>query len=311
MPQQSTESRTEATSQSAPSLPEKTLDLSRRWLRNSSIEISGHEIGHAQDAARLLPRGTEVLIPWLPDSTPTQMVRAAATLRDAGLCPVPHIAARRMASAAQTKALFQDLVKNAGVHSVLLIAGDIERPAGPFDSALSLLRTGQAESAGIRSIGIAGYPEGHPLIEAAVLQQHLIQKLECLRTRGLHGFVVTQFCFEAQAVLRWLAALRNDGIAAPVRIGVAGPTRLRKLLAMGLRCGIGNSLRALKGKAGAINALLSTHGPEELIAELARGEALAPSVADLSLHLFAFGGAEVTARWLAQSNAEAETPRPG
>ncbi len=279
------------------------LVLSRQWLRTASIEISPHEIGQAGAAAKLLPTGTEVLIPWLPDSTTTEMVRAATTLRDAGLTPVPHVAARRLESTVLTKSLFEALVKDAGVHSVLIIAGDLDRPTGPFDSALSLLQTGLAESAGIRRIGIAGYPEGHPRIEQAVLQRHLKQKLEYIRSRDLFCFVVSQFCFDAQAVLHWLAALRTDGITVPVRIGVAGPTRLRKLLAMGLRCGIGNSLRALKGKAGALNALLSTHGPEELIAELARGETLAPHVAEVSLHLFAFGGAEITARWLAESGA--------
>ena len=90
-------------------------------------------------------------------------------------------------------------------------------------------------------------PDG--AIDDALLQLHLKSKLACLRDQGLTAFIVSQFCFESAAILGWLERLRADGVQHQVRIGLAGPTRLRKLLAMGLRCGVGASMRALKGKS--------------------------------------------------------------
>ena len=48
--------------------------------------------------------------------------------------------------------------------TVLLVAGDSDAAAGPFSSSLQVLETGVFEACGIRSVGVAGYPEGHPRI---------------------------------------------------------------------------------------------------------------------------------------------------
>lgn len=285
----------------APAVP-SPAGSARQWLRRASIEISPLEAPAALDFGPLLPAGTQAFIPWLPQTTPGEMVRAAAALKAAGLLPVPHIAARRLTGRPQAEQLLRDLASEAGAESVLLIGGDLARPAGPFDSALSLLQTGFFGAAGIKSVGISGYPEGHPAIDDARLQLHLKSKLACLRDQGRTAFIVSQFCFESAAILGWLERLRADGVQHQVRIGLAGPTRLRKLLAMGLRCGVGASMRALKGKSGAIGALLSTQGPEELIDALL--QAPTPVVqGGASPHFFAFGGADITARWLAASTA--------
>jgi methylenetetrahydrofolate reductase (NADPH) len=281
------------TGQSAP-------DHWRTVFSHASIEISPHEVAQAAAIARWLAPGTEAFLPWLPQSTPDQIVRDATALRSHGLNPVPHVAARRLRSEAECRNLFERLVAEAGVDSVLVIGGDLAQAAGPYDSALALLRTGMAESVGIHRIGISGYPEGHPDIDEETLKTHLDSKLELLRSRNLSPFIVSQFCFDAAAILKWLATLRARGIAEPVRIGLAGPTPLRKLIAMSLRCGVGASLRVLKGKSGMVSGLLSTHGPDALIGDIACGLVALGGTQSTGLHLFAFGGAEETARWLSR-----------
>ncbi|HEX7926853.1 MAG TPA: methylenetetrahydrofolate reductase, partial [bacterium] len=98
------------------------------------------------------------------------------------------------------------------------------------------------------------------------------------------------------AVLAWLTRLRGEGIAAPVRVGVAGPASLRTLINYGLRCGIGNSLRALGNHTQSLAKLLSQQGPEAVVATLAP-EAQRLGVA--GLHVFPFGGFPRSAQWLA------------
>ena len=68
---------------------------------------------------------------------------------------------------------------------------------------------------------------------------------------------------------------------------------------MGLRCGVGTSLRALRGKSGVIGALLASHGPEDLLAELGCHLATPELIANTDFHFFAFGGAGATAHWMA------------
>ena len=59
----------------------------------------------------------------------------------------------------------------AGVDDAFVIGGDATPPAGPYSSAGELLADLEEHPQRPRSIGIAGYPEGHPLIEPAVLAE--------------------------------------------------------------------------------------------------------------------------------------------
>jgi methylenetetrahydrofolate reductase (NADPH) len=275
----------------------------RQRLLHASVEIASTDLAEAEAAAALLPPGTAAYLPWLPNASPEELIESSRRLRALGLHPVPHIAARRLRSQEEARTLMQALAQEADVDSVLLIAGDLPQSAGPFDSALSLIESGLPRDAGLTRVGIAGYPEGHPRISADTLRGQLLAKLELLRAMDIEGSVVSQFCFDAPAIARWHRSLRADGVTVPIRIGLAGPARLRKLLAMGLRCGIGNSMRALKGKSGVAGALLSTQGPDELLRELASAQVLDDTT---RLHFFAFGGALVTARWLAEARTLAQ-----
>ncbi len=60
---------------------------------------------------------------------------------------------------------------------------------------------------------------------------------------GLKADVVTQFGFDANGMIRWVKKLRDLGIEAPVRIGMAGPTNLTTLLKYAQRCGVKASAR--------------------------------------------------------------------
>jgi hypothetical protein len=67
--------------------------------------------------------------------------------------------------------------------------------------------------------------------------------------------VVTQFCFEPEPVVEWLQRFETE-FDAPVRIGLAGPATPATLLKFALRCGVGNSVRALQSQAARFTRLL-------------------------------------------------------
>jgi methylenetetrahydrofolate reductase (NADPH) len=269
----------------------------RALAMRASIEMSARELRKPGDVAVALLRGRETFLPWTPNLTADAMVEATSSARSLGLTPVPHVVARRLGSEAAAQSLLARLA-GAGAQTVLLVGGDVADPAGPYRSSFDLLRTGLLQRAGFRKIGVAGYPEGHPAMDDSIIRDNLDLKLDYARSEGLEVFIVSQFCFDGSAIVEWAKRLRVRGVTAQIRVGVAGPTNLAKLLELGLRCGVGNSIRALKGKMGSVARLLAPHEPQEVIEAIAAACLAAPSPDALSLHLFAFGGAGMTAQWM-------------
>lgn len=269
----------------------------RKLAMRASIEFSARELRKANDIAVTLLRGRETFLAWTPNLTADDMVEATSFARSLGLTPVPHIVARRLGSEAVARSLLARL-SESGAEAVLLIGGDVADPAGPYRSSFDLLRTGLLQTTGIRKFGVAGYPEGHPAMDDGLIRETLDLKLDYARKEGLEVFVVSQFCFDGSVIADWATRLRARGVTAPIRAGVAGPTNPAKLLELGLRCGVGNSIRALKGKMGSVLRLVAAYEPQEVIEDIAVACLATPALGALSVHLFAFGGAGMTAQWM-------------
>jgi methylenetetrahydrofolate reductase (NADPH) len=296
-----------ATPQAAGPLPNERLRAAVIALaRQGSIEATAKRPEEAAAWARLVSPETDVYVAWVPGTPPPQLAQVAARIRAAGRNPVPHIAARQISSPAAAAELLARLHGEAQVTQVLLIAGDVATPAGPFASTLALLESGLLPEHGIRAVGVAGYPEGHPAIPDPDLLAALRAKIKAAAAQGLELTVVSQFCFDGAALLTWLRWLRAERIAAPVRVGLAGPATVRTLLNYGIRCGVGNSLRALGTHGQTLAKLLTQQGPEAVVAALApQAEALVAGVSGKptplgvsGLHLFSFGGFPRSAQWL-------------
>lgn len=148
----------------------------------------------------------------------------------------------------------------------------------------------------MRSISIAGYPEGHPRIGADELDRALKEKIVAAEAAGLEVEIVTQFCFEARAILDYIARLRGSGLAQPLRIGLAGPTGLASLLRYASRCGVRASAHSLTQRAGLVLQMFGMTVPDGLVRTLADA-----ATADVSMHFLSFGGLPASARWPAPS----------
>src|SRR5260221_9600361 len=145
-----------------PPSPEDERRNIQALLAGPSLELSSRDPAEIDACADLLEPGTAVYISMPPGQTYHGTVALAARLRRAGFCPVPHVAARRIAS---RDALDEYLARAAGeasVDSALVIAGDSDRASGPFESSLALLETGLFQRHGIVHVGVAGYPQSHP-----------------------------------------------------------------------------------------------------------------------------------------------------
>jgi len=274
------------------------IDAIAHLAAGTSFEIAARNIGALDGARAALAPGTLIGITWLPGDTHDHRVAAARAVREAGLEPMPHIAARRLVDGRDADTLAGRLADEAGVRQLLVIGGDVAAPAGEFGSALELLARLRLAHRGYRRVGVAGHPEGHAAVDRAVMESELDTKIAVIEDAGAEAFVVTQFGFDAAPILDWLEAFRARGYAAEVRVGLAGPASLRTLLRYARICGVGASARAVLGHHGSLARLLRETGPDAVIRALACARAR-ERFAPVFLHLFPFGGLLQTARWIA------------
>jgi methylenetetrahydrofolate reductase (NADPH) len=265
---------------------------------NGSIELALRDRERLAEAAALLPAGTRVYVTALPKHSITATLEGLRAIRAAGLDPVPHVAARRVASRAELADFLAQAVQEHGVRRVLLIGGDELQVRGPYPDALTLLRAGLLADAGIREVGIAGYPEGHPRIPAAVLNAALDEKLAEIAAQGLGAYVVTQFSFVPARVVEYCAALARTAPAVSVYVGIAGPTDPVALLRYAQRCGVSASLRALRDLGVGVVRIVSHTDPREQLLAVTRYCEGHDACNVVGAHFFSFGGFLETARWM-------------
>lgn len=277
-----------------PALSER---IAKQLINDFSVEMTAKDINEIEEAAALLPPATRVSITFLPNEDFPGRIEAAAAVRRAGLTPVPHISARRLTTGDELERFLDGLVTQAHVDHVFIVAGDPPFPAGPYEDALAVIRSGLLGKYGINRVGIAGYPEGHPAIAPVRLSEALQSKQEALASLGIQGEIMTQFAFDADPIAKWLAAIRVQGITLPVRIGVAGPASAKTLLRFAARCGVGTSAKVMRKYGLSLTRLLGTAGPDHLLAEL--GEQLDQRQhGEVMLHFYPFGGLRKTAAWV-------------
>jgi methylenetetrahydrofolate reductase (NADPH) len=281
-------------------------DLDDRSLRrrmaelvvNGSIEVIPREAHRAAEIAGLLPAGTAAYVPALPGQPLAPMLDTLRALHAAGFDPVPHVAARRMPSRDALRDFLERAVGECGVHRVLLLGGDLEAPAGPYADAAAVLRDDVLRTCGVREAGFAGYPEGHPRIDAAHLESALHEKFRLAREQGLGTSVVTQFAFAPARIAAYCASLARSAPDVPVYVGLAGPANPVTLLRYAQRCGVAASLRALQNLGTQAARLIGHLDPEDLLHGMANYCGARPACNVVGVHLYSFGGVVPTAQWM-------------
>jgi methylenetetrahydrofolate reductase (NADPH) len=262
--------------------------------RDASFEATRPSEAEIAAFAAVAPPATPVYVSAVPSRPPAEQIAIARRLHARGFEPVPHLAARNFASAMALDDFLARMVEEAGVRRLLIIGGDRDAPAGSFHHAIEVIESGLAQSRGIREIGIAGYPEGHPRVAAAEIDRALAAKIEAAAATGLAVHIVTQFAFAPEPILAYVARLRDNGIEQPVRIGIAGPASVATLMRYAAICGVAATSRALARNAGLAKHLFGRAAPDAILRALAGAR-----LGEVAPHVFSFGGLGATARWTA------------
>jgi len=213
----------------------------------------------------------------------------------AGFRVVPHIAAKNVRDRAHLASIITRL-RELRVASIFVPGGDRPKPEGEFRTALELLTAISQIEHDFSDIGVAAHPEGHPNADDATMFEALRSKQE------LANYMVTQMCFDANALGSWLTRMRARGITLPVWIGLPGVINRALLLKTSLRIGVGDSLRYLGRNPGVAVELMKSavYKPDELLLGLAPFQA-DPACDIAGYHLFCFNQVQGTEAWRHQS----------
>ena len=232
--------------------------------------------GKGEQEARELPERVWLTVTASPTHTLDDTVEVASRIRRLGHSVTAHLAARMVRSREHLDKTLAAL-SEAGVDDAFVVGGDQTPPLGPYAAATQLLPLIVEHPERPETIGIAGYPEGHPLIADETLAQVLEDKSR------VADYIATQLCYDPDVLVRWVRSIREQGVGLPVHVTVPGMVDRRRLLEISARVGVGPSLRYLRKQGGIRNLFrLSKSSADRLV------DALGPHVGDPELNIAGF-----------------------
>jgi methylenetetrahydrofolate reductase (NADPH) len=259
--------------------------LERRLLRGADFEVI--PLPGVVVKVDAIPRGTTISVTASPTRGMEPTIEVVSELQAKGYRTVPHLAARLVEDRRRLGAIIKRL-DDAGVSQVFVVGGDGE-PQGDYPDALSLLKDMAGLGHPFLEVGIAGYPEGHPAIPSETLEQVLLDK------QPHATYLVTQMCFDPETIVRWAREMRSAGVTLSLRVGVPGAVTASRLLSIGARIGVGESIRYLTKNRGIVSLVRpGRYHPEKMISRLAR---IGGGLGLEGMHLFTFNQVEATVEW--------------
>jgi methylenetetrahydrofolate reductase (NADPH) len=260
----------------------------RKLLEGAIFEVI--PMKNTAEKARDLPRGATVSVTASPDKGMIATVELCESLAAHGYHVVPHIAARLLESSDELRQIVER-VGAVGATKAFIVGGDSE--VGPeFPDAMAVLHALERLDHPFQEIGVAAYPEGHPSIPEHALRSSLLDK------QTLADYMATQMCFDAGRIASWVQGERTAGVTLPLVVGIPGVTDPARLLTIGARIGVGQSIRYLRKNRRAMFKLLrpGPYDPTKLVDKLS-SLATDPTANAIGLHIFTFNQIGPTTEW--------------
>ncbi|MFN0153576.1 MAG: methylenetetrahydrofolate reductase [Gaiella sp.] len=261
----------------------------RRLLEQPRYEVIPLA-GAVEQVVAHVPKDIRLTVTVSPTRGLEPSLDTMTTLASYGYRVVPHLSARLIRDEGHLREVVIRCREVAA--DAFVIAGDPPEPAGLYESAADLLRALERVGHPFTQLGIAGYPEGHALVDQAMLDAALAEKAP------VATYLTTQMCFHPASIHEYLRRLRAREITLPLWLGIPGVVNPAKLIRISTRIGVGDSLRYARKNASRIARLLRPGGarPDRLL----RG--LQPTLADdalgvAGLHVFCFNEFAATEAW--------------
>jgi methylenetetrahydrofolate reductase (NADPH) len=201
-------------------------------------------------------------------------------LAAAGYQVTAHLSARQFTSVEEAEETIAEL-RRRGIDRVVVVGGDASGD-GPFPNAVKLLSYLRDRGNPFAEVGIAGHPEGHPQVPADEMMEALIDKA------ALSTTIVTQLCFEPEAIGAWVAQVRLNHLDLPVEVSIPGAVESDRLVRTLDLIGVGDSRKLVRGSK-------DPYDPTELVAGIARLPIDEHGIA--GLHFATFNEIDATETW--------------
>jgi len=271
----------------------ENADGVRTLLTNARFELMPFE--SFEDEIRHLPEDATVAVTTSPQLGIDATVDRTEQAAEQGFDVAPHIAARYVTDRDHLDEIATRLA-DAGVTDIFVPGGDREEPAGEFESAYDLLVALEELGHSFEEVGITGYPEGHEFLDEETLAESMSRK------ESYGTYVVTQLCYDPEAVIEWIDDIRADGVELPVEVGIPGVMNYQRLMQISQKVGVGDSIKFLRkttGVLGFVKQLVGSRGtyePDDIV------DGLAPHVGDdhydiRGIHIYTFNQTPDTESW--------------
>jgi methylenetetrahydrofolate reductase (NADPH) len=270
-----------------------TTEGVERLLANPKFELMPFDSFGEQ--IEYLPDGAQIAITASPtlgiDATVEWTEKAAAM----GYDVVPHVAARYIEGEEHLDEIARRIT-DAGVTNIFVPGGERDEPAGPYESAYDLLVALDDLGYEFDRVGITGYPEGHHFVDDETMADAMAKK------EPYADYIVTQICYNPEAVIDWVEEIRARGVTLPVEVGIPGVMKYQRLLSISQKVGVGDSIGFLRKTTGVLDfvrQLIGSRGkytPDKLI------DGLSPYTDDPDygiegVHIYTFNQVPDTESW--------------
>ena len=278
----------------APAVPE-ALAAALRRSRFEVLPLDGIE----EEVLEHLTPDVKVTVTASPRKGLDATLDVSERLALAGYPVVPHLSARLVRDAAHLEEIVARL-RAAGVRELFVPAGDAEQP-GAFSGAAELLAAMGPLRAQFDDIGITGYPESHHLISDEETIQAMFAKAP------MATCIISQICFDAEVVARWVGEVRRRGTHLPIWIGLPGTVDYAKLMRISMKIGLGESARFLRHHRNWMSRVVTRQfNPDPLVRGLA-DQVADPAANVAGFHLYTFNEVARTERWRREALARLES----
>lgn len=262
------------------------------WMvQNANIEIIPFK--SVWEKLDSLPPGSRIAVTTSPSKGIEATIQAIFELKERGFDVIPHIGARYVKNSEELQQISSILEENK-IEEIFAIGGDVENPAGVYSDSAKMIDDLLNMNSVIKSIGVGGYPEGHPKIGHETLIRHLRMKIDSAGKHNVEIHVNSQACYDPKKILNWIRNLHELKINIPIYLGVFGPVDIIKLITMSPEIGVGDSVRFLKavGLGSAIKSL--TYDGSALLESLG-GHPEAECIE--GFHIFTLNNLHSTVKW--------------
>ena len=271
----------------------ESTDGVRALLTNARFELMPFE--SFEEEIRHLPDDATIAVTTSPQLGIDATVDRTEQAVEQGFDVAPHIAARYVTDRDHLDEIATRLA-DAGVTDVFVPGGDREEPAGEFESAHELLVALEELGHSFEEVGVTGYPEGHEFLNEKTLAESMSRK------ESHATYIVTQLCYDPEAVIEWIDDIRADSVELPVEVGIPGVMNYQRLMQISQKVGVGDSIKFLRkttGVLGFVKQLVGSRGvyePDDLV------NGLAPYVGDdhynlRGIHIYTFNQTPDTESW--------------